>query len=80
MHPHKYTGIVEQLQMSEHAISLRKRVELLEQLREDACMRRERETVDSIDAQIKYAVCEWIDSLIVQLTTEAREQNTNRAA
>jgi NADPH-dependent glutamate synthase beta subunit-like oxidoreductase len=79
VHPHKYNGIVEQLQANEHSISLRKRVELLEQLREDACMRREREAVDSIDAQIKYAVCEWIDSLIVQLKSDAKVTG-NKAA
>jgi hypothetical protein len=70
----KYRGIVEQLQSSEHSIALRKRVELLEQLREGACLHRERSEVDTIDEQIKHAVCEWIDSLIAGIEAEVKER------
>jgi hypothetical protein len=76
---HKYRGIVEQLQASDQTVSLRKRVELLEQLREDACLHRDRESVDTIDLQIKHAVCEWIDSLIVQLRSEANKDDQRAA-
>jgi hypothetical protein len=60
--------------LSAHSIVLRQRVEELEHLREVACLKRNREAVDTIDAQIKIAVCEWIDSLVDGLKRELGDQ------
>ena len=80
MHALKLRGILEEPTFSAHSIELRRRVENLESLRDKACSHRDRESVDNIDSQIKHAVCEWIDSLIVGLEQETIDRKMGRVA
>jgi hypothetical protein len=63
-------SILEAPKLSARSLLLRQRVEELEHLRQVAARHRDRAMVETIDAQIKFAVCEWIDSLIEGLERE----------
>lgn len=60
----------ERLHVSAYSIELRKRVERLEHIREDACMRRDRDRVTLIDKQIQHAIAEWKTSFVTEIERE----------
>jgi len=60
-------------QASAYSVELRERVERLEHIRTDACMRRDRDRVTLIDKQIQHAISEWTKSFVVEFEQEFRK-------